>query len=252
LAEPFAVAGSSLEVSASFGVALFPRDGTSADVLLDRADAAMYAAKRRGTGVSLYDGGPQAHDAETRVDQLREAIRHDGLALEFQPTVRLRDRHPVRLEALVRWPQPVARALKPAAFVPMAEQNGLGPALSSWVLRRALRRYRDWQRAGVGDGISVNVSCADVSDRGFRQRVLQELQAQVVEPSALTLEISAGRLNGARISRIEGPMAELSAMGVRFALDDFGTSVTTMSQALRLPFAELKVDRSFIAGLCTE
>jgi diguanylate cyclase (GGDEF)-like protein len=254
LAEPFTVTGSVFEVSASFGVALFPDDGTSADILLDRADEAMYAAKRRGTGVSLYDGngGSRAHATAARVDQLRQAIRDDVLALEFQPTVRLRDRQTVRLEALVRWPQPTSHALEPAAFVAMAERNGLGRALSSWVLRRALGRYRDWQRMGIGDGLSVNVSLADLADRGFRERVLHELGAQHVEPSALTLEVSARALDGAMITRIERPVAELSETGVRFALDDFGTSVATLPQVLRLPFAELKVDGSFIAGLCTE
>jgi len=254
LAEPFTVTGRVFEVSASFGVALFPRDGTTADVLLDRADEAMYAAKRRGTGVSSYesDGEERADATATRVDQLREAIRDDLLALEFQPSVRLRDRSPVRLEALVRWPQRASGVLHPAAFVGMAERNGLGPALSTWVLRRALQRYRDWQLMGIGDGISVNVSIVDVSGRGFRERVLHELQTQQVEPSALTLEVSARALNGATIARIERPLAELSETGVRFALDDFGTSVATLTQVLRLPFAELKVDGSFIAGLCTE
>jgi diguanylate cyclase (GGDEF)-like protein len=250
-AAPFDVARGRLEISASFGVALFPRDGTSADVLFDRADAAMYAAKRRGTSVGM-SADADAPDGEARIDQLRDAIRYDGLALEFQPAVRLRDRQPVRLEALVRWPQPAAGAFKGAALVVMAERSGLGPDLSSWVMRRALRRYRDWQRAGFNDGISVNVSFADVSDRGFPMRVIKELQAQLVEPAALTLEIGARGLNGAGISRLEKPMAELSETGVRFALDDFGTGVTTLAQVLRLPFAELKVDGSFINGLCTE
>src|SRR6185295_4792225 len=191
-------------------------DGTTADVLLDRADEAMYAAKRRGTGVSSYesDGEERADATATRVDQLREAIRDDLLALEFQPSVRLRDRSPVRLEALVRWPQRASGVLHPAAFVGMAERNGLGPALSTWVLRRALQRYRDWQLMGIGDGISVNVSIVDVSGRGFRERVLHELQTQQVEPSALTLEVSARALNGATIARIERPLAELSETGV--------------------------------------
>ena len=253
LAEPFTITGRVFEIRASLGVALFPGDGTSADILLDRADQAMYRAKRRGTGVSSHDSDGDARDVTpTRVDQLRDAIRDDVLALEFQPTVRLRDRHPVRLEALVRWPQPMARALPAASLVAIAERNGLGPALSSWVLRRALQRYRDWQLMGIGDGLSVNVSLADVSDRGFRERVLRELQTQNVEPSALTLEVSARALSGATISRMERPLAELSEAGVRFALDDFGTSVATLAQVLRLPFAELKVDGSLIAGLCTE
>lgn len=191
-------------------------------------------------------------DEAERVGELRDAIDSGGLVLEFQPTVRLRDRQSVRLEALVRWPRPAGGRLQPAALVALAERSGLGPALSSWVMGHALHRYRDWQRVGIDDGVAVNVRLADLLDRGFPDRVRAALRAQRVESSALTLEVSARDLGEDQLSMIATRMADLSESGVRFALDDFGISDTTLLHLMRLPFAELKVDGSVIGGLCTE
>jgi EAL domain-containing protein (putative c-di-GMP-specific phosphodiesterase class I) len=184
--------------------------------------------------------------------QLHDAIRTDGLILQFQPTVRLRDSRPIRLEALVRWPSATGARLGPSGVVALAERSGLGHALSSWILRHALARYREWRALGVDDGVVVNVSSRELADAGFARRIETHLTAQSVDPSALTLDLSERALAGVDLWRIERSLRCLARIGVRVALDDCTTEHASLKLLALLPFAELKLDSRAIARMCTD
>jgi len=182
--------------------------------------------------------------------ELGEAIRSDGLTLQFQPAVRLRDRRQLRLEALVRWDVAGVR-LGPRVIVALAERNGLGNALSSWVLRRALARYRDWRELGVDVGICINVSGAQVADPGFPARVRMQLAAAGVAPSALTLDVSE-RAAGHELWRLAGALRCLADCGVRLALDDHSVEFGPLWQLASMSFTEVKLDGRIVSQMCTD
>ena len=253
LAQPLAAAEERLRLTGSLGIALFPEHGRTADVLLDRADAAMYAAKRSRTTVALYDSEHDMRNARVIAElaEIGRAIDAGRLDLQYQPTVRLADRRPLRAEALVRLVDASRGTLRPAAFLPLAERGGLTPALSAWVLRHALERCRDWRRLGVDAGVSINITLRDVLDTTLPDRVRHELETAGVPASALTLEVSERGL-GDEIGRLERPLKELAATGVRIALDDFGSGETSLTELQRLPLSEVKLDSRFVSAMLTD
>ena len=252
LARPFGVRGGSARVSASIGIALFPGHASTVDVLVDRADAAMYAAKRTTSGIAMYD--PE-HDMRSprilaELEAIAGAIDAGRLDLQYQPTVRLADGEALRAEALVRLVQPSGARLRPDSFLGLAERGGHGPALSAWVLRNALARCRQWLETGVETGVSINVALRDLVDSEFPARIRAELAASGVPASSLTLEISE-RVVGEDLGRLERPLKELAATGVRLALDDFGSGSASLTLLQRLPLSEVKLDRRFITDMLT-
>ena len=252
LARPFGLSGGGTRVSASIGIALFPEHASAADVLVDRADAAMYAAKQSVGGIAMYDA---EHDMRSprvlaELEAIAVAIDAGRLDLQYQPTVRLADREPLRAEALVRLVQPSGIRLRPASFLGLAERGGHGPALSAWVLRHALARCRQWLETGVETGVSINVSLRDLVDTEFPARIRAELAASGVPANSLTLEISE-RIVGEDLGRLERPLKELAATGVRLALDDFGSGSASLTLLQRLPLSEVKLDRRFINDMLT-
>ena len=253
LAEPFTIGGVLAQTSASLGIALYPQHAGTADTLLDRADAAMYAAKRTGTSIAVYD--PEHDMRSSRVlAQLAEignAITSGELDLEYQPTVRLRDGRAMRAEALVRWVHSSRGRLRPAAFLALAERGGLGPALCAWVLHHAVQRCRVWREAGTDAGVSINVGLRDVLDADLPRRISSELAASGLEPRLLTLDLNEQVLTDEG-SRLDGPIRELAKTGVRLALDDFGSGSASLSQLRRLPLSEVKLDRRFVSDVCTK
>ena len=252
LEQPLVVGGTVARTSASIGIALFPQHAKTADALLDRADAAMYAARRTGSAVAVYDSEHDMRSSSVlaQLDEIARAIAGGELDLNYQPTVRLSDRRPLRAEALVRWTHASRGKLRPAEFLPLAERGGFGPALSAWVLRTALRRCREWRDAGVDAGVSVNVGLRDLLDPGLPDRIRTALGAAGLEARALTLDLSEEALKNDAM-RLKRPLLALANVGVRLALDDFGTGTASLRLLQRLPLSEVKLDRRFVSEVCT-
>jgi diguanylate cyclase (GGDEF)-like protein/PAS domain S-box-containing protein len=255
LAEPFALGDRSATLSASIGVATRDRlsqdqsSSESADELLRDADTAMYSAKALGKGrVCVFDRRmeePLARRRQLR-PALEDALTNDELFLEYQPIVDMRTRSTVGLEALVRWTHPQLGRMMPADFVPLAEQTGLIGPLGDWVLRRACADL-----AGCGTLVSVNVSAHQVGSGELTSLVEESLRTSGLDPARLMLELTESSLASAGVGA-ETELERIQALGVRIALDDFGSGYSSLEYLGRLPIDILKIDRSLIERVHVE
>ena len=250
LSEPFHLEGTLLDVDCSIGIALCPQHGDEAEVLMRRADVAMYVAKGEQTGIEVYDVArdPNSPARLGTVTALREALDHDQLELHYQPKVSLDDGTVVGVEALVRWQHPVRGLVPPDEFVPLAERTGLVHKLTAWVLREALDQVSEWWAQGLQVPVAVNVSMRDLQETDLAGLVAAELDAHRLPPSALVLEVTESVL-AHDPGRAVATLRELADLGVSSSLDDFGTGYSSLLLLERLPVAEIKIDRSFVRRL---
>ena len=253
LARPFPLAGLSLEVPGSIGVAIAPDHGRDAASLLQHADVAMNAAKDSGSAYEIYSPGRDDHSPGrlALAGELRTAITDGELEVHYQPKVRLTDHRVIGFEALARWPRSGLQQVLTEEFIAIAERTGLIRALTSRVMGTALADVAAWRRVGHDLGIAVNVSARSVLDGEFPSVVGAALEESQVHPSLLTLEITETSIM-TDSPRAAAALKELSAIGVQLSIDDFGTGYSSLSYLRRLPVHEVKVDRSFITQLALD
>lgn len=247
--DPLSIAaGSSVQVSASIGIALYPRDGSTPDALLRSADIAMYAAKAAGRNryARYHANMAEAANERLTIEQgLLHAMANGELSLHWQPQLTLEGRSVIGAEALLRWNSENLGAISPDRFIPVAEECGLIQALGRWVLRQALTTWAQWLRAGLVQGrLAVNVSALQLQDKQFIEDLAHELEAAQLNPKDLEIEVTETALQ--RVPNIEQTLARIAELGVRIALDDFGTGYSSLSTLKLLPLHRLKVDRAFV------
>jgi diguanylate cyclase (GGDEF)-like protein len=248
LEDPFEISDSLLQVDASIGVACFPNHASDPDALLQRADAAMYEAKRSGADYALY--GP-AIAARTAAEiglrgELRRALaENDELTLYYQPKIDLATGAVEGVEALVRWRHPRRGMVPPGRFVPMAEESGLIRALTSFVVPRALAQAAQWREAGLDVKLAVNISARDLADRLFAERVHRWLGEAGLPGDQLLVEVTEGAVMGER-HETSVVLEHLRDLGVQVSLDDFGTGYSSLAYLSTLPVDEIKIDREFL------
>ncbi len=253
LTEPVQLEDSVLvHVRASTGLAAAPEHGETRVDMLRCADMAMYAAKRGGTGARLFRAEQSAANGDRLqlAEDLRRAITSDQLRVHYQPKVDLAGSGRA-VEALVRWAHPDRGLLAPDAFLPLAEDHRLMPALTRIVLGIALADCAAIRRAGIDLAVSVNLSAADLLDEtlpGFVQATLAE---HGVPDEALTLEITETTVMSDPL-RAQTTLERLHEQGVRLSVDDYGTGHCSLAYLRRLPVQELKLDRSFVTHMSTE
>lgn len=255
LAQPFLVAGTTVQMSASIGIAVAPEDGSLAADLLRHADVALYAAKRSGRRrAQLFTGELAAQHQHRKLLEvsLRQALAGEpGLRLDYQPKRALEDGELVGFEALLRWDHPRFGPLAPAVFVPTAEETGLIGALGAWVIEETLHQIARWDKEGIGAGLSVavNLSAAQLVYGDVVTATLAAIEAAGVAPSRLKVEVTESILmrDAARAAEI---LTQFRQAGIGVAIDDFGTGFSSLSYLVRLPFDELKIDRSFVLAMC--
>jgi predicted signal transduction protein with EAL and GGDEF domain len=253
--EPFGLAGHSLSLTGSIGIALFPTDGSDFPELLKNADTALNRAKQGGRNTRIaYD--PMMNDATfgrlLLEAELRKAIVSDQLRIHFQPKVSMPDRALVGAEALVRWEHPVRGLLSPGQFVPVAESSDLILELGDWIISDVCRQLAAWHSAGLPQ-VTVAINLAA---RHFRRPALSEhinslLQAYGLSPEVLELELTESTLVDRGPSTLAN-LRDLQKLGVRVSLDDFGTGYSCLSYLKQLPLSALKIDQSFIKDLATD
>jgi diguanylate cyclase (GGDEF)-like protein len=250
LDRPFVVRGVTVQLEASIGIALCPDDGVDVTTLVQRADVAMYDAKREQSRIRAYDPArdPYSPARLQRAGELRQALAGGELVLHYQPKVAVAGGEVTGVEALVRWEHPRHGLLAPAEFLPLAERAGMMGDLTRWVIDEALRQARAWQDVGVGVPIAVNLAAANILDAALPDAVAEMLARWDVPGERLTCELSEHTVM-ADPRRAAEVLDRLRALGVRLSLDDFGTGQSSLSYLKRLPLDEVKIDRAFVAGI---
>ncbi len=252
--EPVVFDDITLQVDASIGVARYPHDGDDAQTLLRRADIAMYSAKTERDGHRFYAHGQDRHSVSrlSMVGDFRRALeRDDQIVVHFQPIVDLTTAQVHGAEALVRWQHPEAGLLQPAAFLEIVEQTGLIGAMTTRVLEKAIAECAAWHAAGRNLTVCANLSIRNLHDPMLSTQVAQMLEKHCLPPDSLKLEITESMILSdpqRALLTVEG----LTEIGVRFAVDDFGTGHSSLANLRRLPVHELKIDRSFVTPMLNE
>lgn len=253
---PMMVGESTLDLSVSIGFAK-ASPGDTADGVLGRATTAVNRAKKLGRNrfeIELESAKDSTDGRLKRRGELRQAIDDSELLLFFQPQIDLANGQMSGFEALVRWDHPDRGLLDPASFIDFAEESGLILPLGAWVINAAVAQQADWHRSSPGRApvrMSVNISAIQLNDPHLADIVTAALERHNVAAELLTLEITETALTVDPESALR-TLNVLSALGVRLSIDDFGTGHSSLVYLRRFPIDELKIDRSFIAGLTSD
>ena len=237
-----------MQVGASLGVSLYPDDGESGEALLVNADMALYRAKEDGRGSYRFfkrEMDETIRERRTLARELRQAITADELVLHYQPLARAEDGEVCGYEALVRWRHPQRGMIAPIDFIPVAEESGLILPLGEWVLRRACADAAAWDKPLR---IAVNLSPVQLHQANLPAVVHEVLMETGLAPRRLELEITETALFK-DYQRALDNLRRLKALGVRIAMDDFGTGFSSLSTLQSFPFDKIKIDKSFVENI---
>ncbi len=255
LSEPYRIESLELHTSPSIGISLYTDDGNDIDLLIRRADAAMYHAKSRGRNNYQYfseEIRSNAANVFALEQRLRRSLQEDDFELAYQPVIDMRSGKLSAVEALIRWRQPDGAELMPGDFIAAAEASGLIHQIGEWVIREACRQHELWREAGLPEvRIAVNVSPIQFRSPDFRDRLLAALDSSTMNPSCLELEVTETTVMS-RIEEATRTMVWLKKLGLRVALDDFGTGYSSLSHLAQLPIDKLKVDKAFVTHIDTD
>ncbi len=249
--QPLQIDDETIDLGAGIGIALFPEHGHDVNLLLGRAELAMYAAKTRQCGSLIYhaqlDAGSQ--ESLSLLSELRRAVENDELRLYLQPKIDLQHGQVVvGAEALVRWQHPTRGLVPPMQFIPFAEQTGFIRMLTAWVLAGAAKFSRQALDAGLSLRLSVNLSTRDLMDQDLPAKIEALIQPLQVPPASLCLEITESAIMDDP-ERALSTLEHLHAMGFKLSIDDFGTGYSSLAYLKRLPVDELKIDKSFVMAM---
>jgi len=242
------VNGRELRAVLRAGVAIFPNDGDSAEVLCSNAEAALKRAKDAGERFVSYTPEINARVSESLAleNQLRRALEAEEFVLHYQPKVDAKTRALVGLEALIRWNDPQRGLIPPGEFIPLMEETGIILHAGRWALGRAVSDVQAWRSKGLAaPRVAVNVSQIQLRQKDFVQTVLQALEGFGGTERVLDLEITESMV----MQNFDATVLALQTLrgaGVETALDDFGTGYSSLAYVSRLPVAALKIDRSFV------
>ncbi|MFK5949136.1 MAG: EAL domain-containing protein [Methylococcales bacterium] len=249
------LAETTLQVSASIGVTIYPQDGQDADQLIRHADQAMYVAKQAGKNrYHLFD--TEQDDAiiiqRENIGNIRAALHRQEFVLYYQPKVNMRTGRVIGVEALIRWQHPVRGLVPPADFLPVIEGHDISLEIGEWVINTALTQISQWQMLGVNLPISVNISAYQLQQANFVTQ-LEDLLA--AHPSVLSRYLELEVLETSALSdigHVSTTMCACRKLGVEFALDDFGTGYSSLTYLRRLPASLIKIDQSFVRDMLTD
>jgi diguanylate cyclase (GGDEF)-like protein/PAS domain S-box-containing protein len=249
LKDPFTVDNNELYVSASIGIAIYPRDGTDMDSLIKHADIAMYNVKDTGKNNYRF----YSTDMTTPYFQnlsletgIHKALANDEFHLMYQPQINIKTGEIVGVEALLRWDHPEHGPITPAEFIPFAEETGMIVDIGHWVLRSACAQLKHWRDIGLPEiRMSINMSARQLAEKSIVKHISGLLRDYALPGHCLEIEITENTIMNDMDSVIH-KLKALSKKGVYIAIDDFGTGYSSLSYLHKLPIQTLKIDRAFI------
>ena len=252
LQSPFRFGDVFLDVSARFGVAVYPDHGSTPHELLRSADIAVHQASQRRSEIVVYDATriPDHSSRLKLVGELRSGIRAGELRLYLQPKIEMATGRVCGAEGLVRWMHPVAGLIMPADFIELAENAGLIDAITIWVIEASLRQIRSMRQQGGALPLSVNLSVRNLHDEALVQKVRQMLATYDVPARLFELEVTES-------AAMEDPVLALAVLqelrreGILLSIDDFGTGYSSLTYLQKLPVDYIKIDQSFVRDVCT-
>jgi diguanylate cyclase (GGDEF)-like protein/PAS domain S-box-containing protein len=250
LQQPFELRGVEFFLSASIGIALYPDDAQSANLLLRNADTAMSNVKRHGKNAAERFNPVMNSAAKERLElevAMRRALERDEFEIRYQPQVNA-SAQIVSLEALLYWQHPREGLITPGRFIALAEESGLIVPLGTWILEKSCAQIAEWRREGMQIGLGVNVDVQQLMRPDFADIVARVLRETGLEPSALELEITESVVMKDFDLAVER-LHRLRNLGLQISIDDFGTGYSSLAYLQRLPVNTLKIDRSFISSL---
>lgn len=255
LGRPLVVRGREIHLTGSIGVAVFPRDGATADALIGNADVAMYRAKHLGRNTCQFFTREMSEETQRRVNLetgLHGAVAMDQLELVYQPMVSLTSGCITGCEALLRWHHPELGRVSPAQFIPIAEDSGLIVPIGDWVLRTACTQARAWRDAGLPPvKVAVNLSARQLLQKDVVSWVTDTLRSTGLPPTLLELELTES-LIAQDVEKVIATFGQLRDVGVKLSIDDFGTGYSSLGYLKRFPADTLKIDQSFVRDMLTD
>ncbi|MFC4601672.1 putative bifunctional diguanylate cyclase/phosphodiesterase [Cohnella hongkongensis] len=250
---PIRVGPSAFHITGSVGVAVYPEDGRTLDLLLQNADTAMYGAKEARNGWRRYETRMNLKAKERLLleNDLRIALELGQFHLAYQPLVDLEREHLVGVEALLRWRHPQKGEIPPSEFIPLCEENGFILPLGEWVLRSACEQMKRWHDRGLPPiALSVNLSIRQFRQHDLCSRIEKVLADTGLAPQWLELEITESIM--ADVAYATEMLKQLKSLGVRISIDDFGTGYSSLYYLKRFPIDKLKIDRAFVGDVLTD
>ncbi len=251
LESPVELDGVALNVDASIGLALAPHHAEDLDALMRRADVALDRAKSNRSRLEVYSPEYDHFDTArlTLLGQVRPALERGEFILHYQPQADMRSGRVTGVEALLRWQHPERGLVPPLQFIPLIEQTALVGPITMHVIDRALEQLARWRDHGMHLSMSVNLSARNLLDPELPRRVSSLLGRHAVPAHRLTVEVTEGATM-ADPEQAVNVLVELRALGVSVSIDDFGSGHASMAYLTTLPASELKIDRSFVTGMC--
>lgn len=254
LIQPFIIKGKELHIGASIGIAVFPDDGGSMELLLKNSDIAMYHAKESGRGnYQYFSAKMNEHAAEKQAlsSELHHAVERNELFLVYQPVVDMISGNMAGMEVLLRWQHPALGLVSPLKFIPLAEESGLILPIGEWVLRTACKQLLAWQQQGYEvPRLAINLSAKQFRQKTLSDTIANILQETGVEARYFGLEITESMLVQ-NIDEVFDTLLRLSNMGLEISIDDFGTGYSSLSYLKRFPINKLKIDKTFVDDIAT-
>lgn len=252
LEEPISMNSYNLHISASIGIASFPRDGSSSESLIKNADIAMYEAKAQGKGRFVFYQDNLKEDIYENMNlsnDLYSAIENNEFELFYQPQIDATTHEINGFEALIRWNHPERGLISPSKFIPLAERTGLIIPIGEWVVRTAIQQHKNWEKIfGKPLRMGVNLSTNQLKSPEFVDRVEKAISDFSIDPSYLELEITE-TIFMEDSAMILDKLTRLKKLGVTIAIDDFGTEYSSLSYLKRIPFDRLKIPKNFVDGI---
>lgn len=246
--EPYIIDNRSVTVTTSVGISIYPKDGTTADILLRNADAAMYRAKENHNNSFQFYTEALNTESLAKLEQeiqLRQALTNNELFLCYQPQIDLKTGKIVAVEALLRWQHPTKGLLLPLDFLQLAEETGLIIPIGEWVLRKACEQNKAWQEQGFPSiRVAVNITATQFTHQNMFALIKDILSETQLDPKYLELELTENVI--VSNPEIINTVGELKNLGIMVAIDDFGTGYSSLSYLKKIPLDRLKIDSSFI------